>query len=234
MANGQLLTDYISYGHGAPTLAPSLGVVGQWSLYQNLDTGDYYYWNLLTTAWVHQSSVGPTGATGSAGATGPSGPTGPTGTAAPYIQIANAPTSGTDGGTFTSGAWRIRTLDTIQSDASGLTTLSSNQFTLPAGTYILQASAPALQVNDHMIRLYNVTDSAVTAYGTTEWVGNPTLGNSAQTRSRVNVRFTLTGTKTFRIEHYCTATVTTVGFGNSLGLAGVNELYTQVQVWKMA
>jgi hypothetical protein len=81
MAQGQLLTDYISIGHGAPTIAPDLAITGQWALYQDIDSGNYYYWDLLTLAWVHQSSIGPTGAAGAAGPAGATGAgaTGPTG-----------------------------------------------------------------------------------------------------------------------------------------------------------
>ena len=89
MASGQYITDYLSYGAGAPAGAPSLGAAGQYALYEDTAAGDLYAWDLLTTAWVRiwnhavpGGATGPTGATGPAGATGGTGPTGPTGAVA--------------------------------------------------------------------------------------------------------------------------------------------------------
>ena len=109
MAQGQLLTDYIAIGHGAPTIAPNLAVTGQWAIYQDIDSGNYYYWDLLTLAWVHQSSVGPTGATGGTGTTGITGATGRTGPTGPTTVGPTGPTgltgsTGPAGGAGSPGA----------------------------------------------------------------------------------------------------------------------------------
>ena len=78
---------------------------------------------------------------------------------ASYAIIGDQKSAGTEGGTFTSGAWQTRDLNTEISDPDGIISISSNQFTLAAGTYLVNASAPAHKVNGHQIRLYNTTDS---------------------------------------------------------------------------
>ena len=69
-----------------------------------------------------------------------------------FLHLQDQKTSGTEGGNFTSGAWNTRTLNTEVTDTIG-STLSSNQFTLPAGTYYIEASAPAYSVGRHLSRL---------------------------------------------------------------------------------
>lgn len=52
MANGGLITDYISYGSGAPSGAPDV-VSGEYAFYQDTDDGSIYVWNLSgTPAWT--------------------------------------------------------------------------------------------------------------------------------------------------------------------------------------
>lgn len=97
----------------------------------------------------------------------------------------------TSGGT--QGAWTTRTLNTIEGTSS-LVNLSSNQFTLQAGSYFLKASAPAAQPQLSQIRLYNVTDSTVAAVGTLE--------TGDFTRSFLESYFTINSPKTFKIEHF--------------------------------
>lgn len=52
MASGLLITDYLSYGSGAPAGAPSLASGSQYALYQDTATGKLYAWDLFTSAWV--------------------------------------------------------------------------------------------------------------------------------------------------------------------------------------
>ena len=54
-----------------------------------------------------------------------------------YAIIAEQQSAGTEAGTFTSGAWRTRSLNTEITDPDGIVSLSSNGFTLQAGTYFI-------------------------------------------------------------------------------------------------
>ena len=51
--------------------------------------------------------------------------------------------AGTNGGTFTNGAFRTRTLNTILSDPDGICGLAASLITLQKGTYLIEWSAPA-------------------------------------------------------------------------------------------
>ena len=105
---------------------------------------------------------------------------------ASYAIICDEKSAGTNGGTMTSGTWHTRDLNTEIADADGIVSISSNQFTLQAGTYLIKANAAGYYVQDHMIKLYNVTASADIAFGTSAY-----SNVQAQTRSFLDVRITI-------------------------------------------
>lgn len=143
-----------------------------------------------------------------------------------YAVIQDEKSSGTDGGTFTNGAWRTRTLNTVQTDVDSILSLASNQFTLQAGSYFIDASAPAYTVREHRAKLFNVTDSTDDLLGTSEH-----SFNSNSTPSRARGRITIASAKVFEIQHQCTDTVSTNGFGVAAGF-GIAEIYTVVEIWR--
>jgi hypothetical protein len=146
----------------------------------------------------------------------------------PYLNMIDEKPSGTVAGTFTSGAWRTRDLNTIKGTNSITgSSLSSNQFTLPAGTYRILASAPTYAVNSHKAKLRNITDSSDTLIGTSE-VSNQTYNGA--TRSFVSGIFTIAAQKTFEIQHYCSSSQ---NFGQASSFSVV-EIYTVVELWKLA
>ena len=151
-----------------------------------------------------------------------------TGLAYAYVKIVDQKSSGTAGGTFTSGAWQTRTLNT-KTDADSICTLSSNQFTLPAGTYRIHASAPSWACNETRAKLYNVTDSTDVLFGTSE---QAKAIYEVTPRSEIVGQFTIAGSKTFEIQHRCATTANVYGFGIPTGFGDV-EIYTQVEIWKV-
>lgn len=72
------------------------------------------------------------------------------------VIIEDRKSSGTAGGTFSSGDWRVRTLNTIVYNNGVLESLSSNRFKLPAGTYIIDWEAPANDVLGHKSALSKI------------------------------------------------------------------------------
>ena len=138
--------------------------------------------------------------------------------------------NGADGGSFTSGAWRTRVLNTaLTSEITGAS-LAANQVTLPAGTYYIDVKCPAFNVEDHKSMLYNITDTAVELTGTSE----RSAGGSV-TRSIISGRFTIAVEKVFEVQHICYASKLVTGFGyGSAGLGSANEVYTDVKIWKVA
>lgn len=142
--------------------------------------------------------------------------------------IKDIKSDGTDGGTFTSGAWQTRDLNTLEGDSS-FVTLSSNQFTLPPGKYEIEAKAPALGGDDHKIKLYNATDAIDEIIGSSGYSRN---SSSNQTDSLFVGKIEITTSKTFEIRHRCQTTVATFGFGTA-STFGVDEIYTQVKITKV-
>jgi hypothetical protein len=131
----------------------------------------------------------------------------------------------TAGGTFTSGAWQIRTLNTEVYDRDAAFTLSSNQVTLPAGSYEAEWWCPASNVSRHQSRLFDVTNTAVLGLGMvvdTTTSGQDTAGNV----SHGVAKFTLADATAIRVENICTVTRSTDGFGPA-GNFGT-EIYAQL------
>lgn len=147
-----------------------------------------------------------------------------------YIEIRDEKSAGTDGGSFTSGDWRTRDLNTEHADAGGHASVGSNQVTLAAGTYEVDIICPALRVDSHQAKLYNVTDAADALIGTTAYTGN---GTTVRNESRITGRLTIAAQKVFEVRHRGQTTMNTTGFGDSANF-GVVEVYTVARFWKVA
>jgi len=144
--------------------------------------------------------------------------------------IADVKAYNVDGGTFTSGAWRTRDLNTELDDPSAIVTIASNQFTLQAGTYLVEWSVPAYKVDRHFSRLQNITDS------TTEVEGTSVFTNDADGISTTSIGAsvtTITSAKVFEIQHRCTVTKSASGFGIQSSVSGSNSVYTLVKIHKI-
>tara|TARA_B100001093_G_scaffold236978_1_gene227062 strand:- start:279 stop:932 length:654 start_codon:yes stop_codon:yes gene_type:complete len=165
--------------------------------------------------------------------------TGVGGKFASYAVIADVKGSNADGGTFTTGAWRTRDLNTEISDADSIVSISSNQFTLAAGSYCIIFSAQAHQPNSHQTRLYNATTSANVQFGQAMY---NSASVSVTTASRGVARVTISGSTVFEIQHRCASTKTTFGLGvggsgnmNWGGSAATDgAIYCTVEIYKEA
>ena len=154
-----------------------------------------------------------------------------------YAVICDEKTYLVAGGAFTSGAWQTRDLNKEIFDPSGIVSISSNKFTLGAGNYFIKWSAPATQVDLHLSRLYDVTNTAVVEYGSSEnaestMSGYPVEDNKVSTKSFGFARVTPSGSTEYRIEHRCSSTRADWGFGNASDME-VNK-YTIVEIYKEA
>ena len=147
---------------------------------------------------------------------------------ASYAVICDQKSLGTDGGTFTAGAWRTRDLNTELIDADGIVSISSNQFTLQAGTYFVEASAPAYKTNRHMIQLYQTSGSATNIQEGTSMYAS--AGGAGFNVAHLFARVTISGATTYEIRHYAESTETTFGFGIGTDLS--TEIYTVVKIFK--
>jgi hypothetical protein len=146
------------------------------------------------------------------------------------LHVRDEKSSGTGGGTLTSGAWRTRTLNTSLTNEISGASLSSNQITLPSGTYFINAIANVgANSQSHKAKLANITDTSDTVIGTSEF-NEP---GSGSTKSFVIGRFTIGAEKVFELQHRSGNTTDANGFGVSSGFSVV-EVYADVQIWKVA
>jgi hypothetical protein len=144
--------------------------------------------------------------------------------------IADVKTYNVHGGLFTSGDWRTRDLNTELDDPSNIVTIASNQFTLQAGTYLVEWSAPAYKVSRHFSRLQNITDSTKEAEGTSEYTAD---SDNVVTRSTGSCIVTITSAKDFQIQHRSSVTRVTNGLGINSAISGQNSVYTLVKIHKI-
>lgn len=132
---------------------------------------------------------------------------------------------GTNGGTFTAGAWQTRDLNSEDYDGQNIGTLAANAVTLVAGTYLCIAFAAVNNVGIHRLRLYNVTDAAQALLGPV--CITPTPGQLMGV-------FTIAAEKAMRLDHYCTVTQADTGCGYPFNVAGNVETYAQVMFTRIA
>ena len=150
-----------------------------------------------------------------------------------YAVIRDEKTTGTNGGTFTSGAWVTRTLNTsvfypvAQADIS----LAANIISLDDGVYKIEAICPGNRCSRHTSRIVNNDTNAVLIVGT---VVDSTTTQDLTTLSIATGILTVatgTGPLNIRIEHRCITTRTTNGLGIASGLQ--TEVYTTVNIEKI-
>jgi len=147
------------------------------------------------------------------------------------LHVRDEKSSGTAAGNATGGAQMVRVLNTVKTNEITGASLSSNQITLPSGTYYIKARAPSFMTNNNKIYLYNVTDSSNTLIGSSSYcdttyqvAGDATLFG----------RFTISAQKVFELKHDFNASRSGNGLGVETSLSGVIEVYAEVQIWKVA
>lgn len=146
-----------------------------------------------------------------------------------YLIFNDTKSSGTDGGTSSTGT-NTRVLNTTVVNTISGASLASNQITLPAGTYKVEAYAPYFNGSKGQLYLYNTTDAALVTgcLGTSSYsTGTGTVGISP-----LRGGFTIAGTKTFELRHYIESGVATNGLGVA-STSGLGEVYAVIQIEKV-
>jgi hypothetical protein len=145
--------------------------------------------------------------------------------------------SGTHGGSATGGVYQTRTLNTLTDPSGIVTSLSSNQFTLPAGEYYIEANVSAYcdsgtPISMHKGKVRNITDSTDSIIGSSERIITSTSGTGTTNASFIRGVITISSPKTFEIQHRTTSSGPSFGLGiaNSFG---EDEVYTQVKITKV-
>ena len=154
-----------------------------------------------------------------------------------YIKDVKA--SGTSGGTFTSGAWQTRTINTLSGDTEFIsigtgttgTDGTATRFTLEPGKYEIEAQSVGYAVNSHQAKLYNITDSNDSIIGTGE---QSRTTDAHGTWSKIEGTLIITNSKTFEIQHRCSTTNgATSGRGAAVNFS-INEVYTICKIRKIS
>ena len=149
-----------------------------------------------------------------------------------YAIIADQKSQDTDGGASTGGQWHTRDLNTELADPDGIVSISSNQFTLQAGSYFIEASAPSYQPSRHRLKLYQTSGTpANVAFGTNEFMSYGS-GTAVQTTALLSCRITISTATTYEIRHYIQSSKSGNGLGVAVGQG--TELYCIVKIFKEA
>ena len=144
------------------------------------------------------------------------------------LHVADIKSSGTAGGASSSGS-NTRVLNTeVVNNISGAS-LASNQITLPAGTYRIDASAPTYQSQRTRVSLYNVTDSAVAILGISSYASPVDHGS---VRAQLSGYITIAAEKVFELRHYINTSESTYGLGVNVS-DGNDEIYAVMMIWKL-
>lgn len=145
------------------------------------------------------------------------------------VHVRELQAGATSGGTFTTGAWQTRALNTVVTNEVSGASLGSSQITLPAGTYVAEAYGTAHQVDTHVLRLQDTTNTATLGTGAAGYAGV----NSVNTLSKLYAKFTLAGTAVLELQHRCGTTRATDGFGLQFGTSFADKIYSEIRIWKI-
>jgi len=127
----------------------------------------------------------------------------------------------TDGGTFASGSFLTRDINTEVADPNNNATIAANQITLQPGTYRFEITCPAFGVAQHQARLQNITDAVTVQFGSSALSA---VASNIPDRSIIVGRVTIAVPKVFEIQHQCLQTQVTNGFGTKANFGP--EIYT--------
>ena len=154
-----------------------------------------------------------------------------------YAKISDQKAYNAGGGTTdgsSNNTIHTRELNTEDFDPDGIVSISSNRFTLQAGTYFLRYSAPAAKCNSHKVFLYNHTDSANVAdsMGRTQYTTDDTVTCDVAVGE---CRVTIASAKEFELKHRIqTAFSNSSALGYGGNVSGLNTPYATVEIWKEA
>lgn len=146
------------------------------------------------------------------------------------LHIQHQETSGTAGGAAATATIQTRVLNTVLTNEITGSSLLTNQITLPAGTYFIEAWSVASYVDGHKAYLYNVSDTSYDMIGSSEETGQG--AEFVQTRSSISGRFTIASSKVYQVRHETESSRATDGLGRPSSF-GETEVYADVKIWKV-
>lgn len=154
-----------------------------------------------------------------------------------YAVLRQREAHGTNGGTFTAGADRVRILNLVEHDNDGsdysgkeFVTLdtSTGEFTLEAGAYLIFFQAPAMDVSDHRAKITN--DDGTTLITGCNAFSHATYPN--MTTSYGWGRINNSSSEGYFLKHRCDTTKSSSGFGRDSNFGSELEFYAQVVIFR--
>lgn len=150
--------------------------------------------------------------------------TGGGGGSLPLLAVRDVKSTASDGGASGANTWNWRTLNTVDTNEIADASLASNQISLPAGDYEIEARAPAYGTGRHRLRLYNQTAGTTLLNGQNNYAS----GGGGST-AHLSGRFTLGATSTLRLHHFTELAVATIGLGVG-NAGGVQSVFADVRI----
>jgi hypothetical protein len=135
------------------------------------------------------------------------------------------------GGVSTS--WFKRTLNTIMTNEISGASLSSSVITLPSGTYYIQSQIPSSVGQKFKAKLRNTSDSSDTLISSSGFCDGVTIYTD-NSFVFISGRFTIAASKNFEIQMITSTNDGGSGAAGTPSNLGVVEVYTDVQIWKVA
>jgi hypothetical protein len=147
--------------------------------------------------------------------------------------IRDEKSAGTAGGTFLSGDWRTRDLNTKVWQFGCDVTVASNQFIVNTpGVWLVHAQAPSDRGRAHRLRLQNITKGATVGLGNTHNTGVPYADSAATEVATLIAVVTVSSADTLELQHRCGSSRSTTGFGRAANF-DVPEYYAHVRFTKI-
>lgn len=135
---------------------------------------------------------------------------------------------GTAGGGGAGGFWDVHTINTELVNEIGAV-LASNQITLLAGTYEVEAYAPFFRTAYTQMRFQNITDALTEIWGTGTEIGSKSF--VAQTLCHVFGVIVIAGTKTFELQWRSTSGVVGLQMGSPVNGYFAVDRETYLNLW---
>lgn len=163
------------------------------------------------------------------------------------IVLQHRENQGVAGGTITGAAWNTVPFNYVLNDAVGLCSLSSNRFTLTAGTYLIFAEHTVFSASGTIPRLYNYTDSTEVFRSHQTHTSPSAYGELLHAESYATLMgvFTIGASKAIELKSmphlsllefqvYATSGQATNGFGRTVDVASAPEIYGTILLIKLS
>jgi len=134
--------------------------------------------------------------------------------------------TGVDGGAFATGAWQDRDINATQASNGADISRAGSTITLADGIYRVSAWGVGYKVDDHRLRLRNISD------GATEILGGVVRTKDGSTAMLDGYLVVAGGPKNYQLQAYCSKT-NGAGLGKALG-DGEAEVYASIRIERIA